>query len=56
MLYDGEEAELHVRKLKGTKPGVLYDPCQFWAATLKIEEKVWNQIFLMASDFFTDES
>lgn len=55
VLYDGEEAELHVRTRLSAQGGRAFDPADFQPTSLKREEKLWNQLILIISDFFSDD-
>ena len=53
--YDGEEAELHVREQQSKLSGKPFNPFNFQFTTLKLEEKLWNQVILTTSDYFADD-
>lgn len=55
VLYDGEEAELHVRCNQKVQAGQTFGPYDFQFTNLKREEKLWNQVIMITSDYFVDD-
>ena len=53
--FDDEEAELHLRAKEFQMKNTKFDPMKFYPFNIKLEQKVWNKVLLLASEYFIDD-